>query len=217
MRTRIPLFLLLLVLASCTRKPATPLPAEPSEPPTLDLSGDRTDLLFTWVDADGKLHDVDAADKVPVERRKQVLVRDLSKSPDEVQADRYVFLADVSREEGGFFRYVVVSRHAMDRSLRQGDLVADQEHEADGGRPEVVLYGTSWCGACVQARKWLREKGIVFADKDVEKDERAQAEMARKARRAGLQFGGVPVIDVRGRLLQGFDPAEIERLLAGSD
>lgn len=37
--------------------------------------------------------------------------------------------------------------------------------------------------------------------------------MARKMKRAGMQLGGVPVIDVRGKLMLGFDPNELERLL----
>lgn len=78
---------------------------------------------------------------------------------------------------------------------------------------DVVLYGTSWCGYCKKAREWLTRKGVSFVDRDIEQDEDARAELARKAQAAGVQPRGVPVIDVRGKLILGFDPREIERAL----
>lgn len=78
---------------------------------------------------------------------------------------------------------------------------------------EVVLYGTSWCGYCKKAREWLTRKGVSFVDRDVEKDEDAAAELARKARAAGVRPTGVPVIDVRGKLILGFDPRQIDAAL----
>jgi glutaredoxin len=78
---------------------------------------------------------------------------------------------------------------------------------------QVILYGTSWCGACRQARTYLTERGVTFVDKDVERDPAAAAELQGKARRAGISTGSVPIIDVRGRLMVGFDPARLAALL----
>ncbi len=80
----------------------------------------------------------------------------------------------------------------------------------------VTLYGTSWCGACQSARKYFVEKGIPFLDKDIERDEAAAAELRDKATRLGVAADRVPVLDVKGRLLIGFDPARIERILEES-
>lgn len=215
-RDRTSLLLLSLSLAvACSRggKGASDAGVDPAAPPKLTLEKTRQDLIFSYVDADGRLRDVDAADKVPPERRKQVLVRDLSKSPEELHADKYVFIADLTREEGGAYPYAVLSRYDVDRLVREGDLVPIDDSADDAGVRRVVLYGTSWCGACAQARGWLRQRGIPFVDKDVEKDDGAQREMARKMKRAGMQLGGVPVIDVMGKLVLGFDAGEIERLL----
>jgi glutaredoxin len=207
---------LLLTAAACSRRSVADAGSpEVAEPPALTLTHDRTDLLFTWIDVGGKLHDVDSAQKVPEDRRKQVLVRDLSKRPEELHADQFVYVADLTKEEDGGWGYSVVSRYASERSLKEGDFGAERAAPGDGGEARVTLYGTSWCGACAQARKFLRSRQIAFADRDVEKDPRAQAEMARKARAAGLQIGGVPVIDVGGQLMLGFDPKELERLLDG--
>jgi len=80
----------------------------------------------------------------------------------------------------------------------------------------VTVYGTSWCGACRAARQYLTEHKIPFADKDVERDPAAARELADKASKMGVPTDRVPVIDVRGRLLLGFDRARIEALLGES-
>jgi glutaredoxin len=85
-----------------------------------------------------------------------------------------------------------------------------------GAAPVVTIYGTSWCGACRAARQYLTEKKIPFADKDVERDPAAARELADKAAKLGIPTDRVPVIDVRGRLLLGFDRARIEALLGES-
>jgi glutaredoxin len=82
-----------------------------------------------------------------------------------------------------------------------------------GATPVVTIYGTSWCGACRAAREFLTERKIPFADKDVERDPDAARELAAKASKMGIPTDRVPIIDVRGRLLLGFDRARIEALL----
>jgi glutaredoxin len=77
----------------------------------------------------------------------------------------------------------------------------------------VTIYGTSWCGACRAAREYLTGRKIPFADKDIEKDPEAARELTTKAAKMGIPTDRVPVIDVRGRLLLGFDRARIEALL----
>jgi glutaredoxin len=82
-----------------------------------------------------------------------------------------------------------------------------------GGPPVVTIYGTSWCGACKAARQYFSSRKIPFADKDIERDADAARELAAKAAKMGIPTDRVPVIDVRGRLLLGFDKARIETLL----
>jgi glutaredoxin len=91
-----------------------------------------------------------------------------------------------------------------------------QRAGAPAGAPVVIVYGTSWCGACRAARQYLTEKKIPFADKDIEADPAAAAELAEKAGKLGMPTDRVPVIDVRGRLLLGFDRARVEALLGES-
>ena len=80
-------------------------------------------------------------------------------------------------------------------------------------RDRIILYGTQWCSACAKARAYLKGRGIAFDDKDPERDPAAAAELHAKATRAGIQPDRVPIIDVRGTLLQGFDPKRLEALL----
>jgi glutaredoxin len=84
---------------------------------------------------------------------------------------------------------------------------------APAGAPVVTIYGTSWCGACRAARQYLTERHVPFADKDIERDPAAARELSEKAAKMGIPTDRVPVIDVRGRLLQGFDRARIDALL----
>ncbi|MBX8468768.1 MULTISPECIES: glutaredoxin family protein [unclassified Pseudomonas] len=67
----------------------------------------------------------------------------------------------------------------------------------------VVLYATDWCGYCKQTKRFLDQKGIPFKEFDIEKDTEA-----RKAYEA-LGGRGIPLIDVNGTLIRGFDPDEI--------
>ncbi|MGH7329862.1 MAG: glutaredoxin family protein, partial [Polyangiaceae bacterium] len=79
--------------------------------------------------------------------------------------------------------------------------------------PTVIIYGASWCGACHEAEAYLRKKNVPFVDKDIEKDAVAAREMQGKLRQAGLPSGSIPVIDVHGKVMVGFNAAEIDQAL----
>lgn len=79
---------------------------------------------------------------------------------------------------------------------------------------QVVLYGTSWCGYCKQAREYFRRKHIDFIEKDVEKDPGAASELVQKATAQGVRPSGVPVIDVYGKIIAGWSQSAVEQALA---
>ena len=58
------------------------------------------------------------------------------------------------------------------------------------------------------AKKYSREKGIKFRDVDVSRDLTAARDMVR---RSGQQ--GVPVIDIGGKIVIGFDRPKIDKFL----
>ena len=69
----------------------------------------------------------------------------------------------------------------------------------------VILYMTSWCPYCKKAREYLKSLNVSLVEYDVEKDKSRGDEMVRKS--GGSR--GVPVIDVEGTIIQGFDPEAI--------
>lgn len=64
----------------------------------------------------------------------------------------------------------------------------------------VSMFSTSWCPHCERARRFFRANGMSVVDRDVDADAQAAAELKRRS-------GGkaVPLIDVDGRELRGFD------------
>lgn len=78
---------------------------------------------------------------------------------------------------------------------------------------DVIVYKTAWCGVCKKLEGYLARKGVAYTAKDIEKDASAAAELQAKASAKGLRTGSVPVIDVKGELLVGFDRARLEALL----
>ena len=87
--------------------------------------------------------------------------------------------------------------------------VPPQKAQVQTQQPPITLYSASWCGYCKKARAFLKKSKLKFTEHDIEKNQNAARELARKAKRAGLQLGGVPIIDVGGRLMKGFDPKRL--------
>jgi glutaredoxin len=109
--------------------------------------------------------------------------------------------------------------HAMERQLTAASRSANEaaRRPAPEAAPatvhSVVLYGANWCGPCRMAKRWFRENRIAFVEKDIDQDVAAADELEEKMESAGLQPGGIPVIEVDGRLVVGFNADELERLL----
>lgn len=72
----------------------------------------------------------------------------------------------------------------------------------------VKVYSTKTCPWCHKAKAFLKEKGIKFEDIDVATDQKAAKEMIKKSGQMG-----VPVIDIDGKIIVGFDQAAIEKAL----
>lgn len=72
----------------------------------------------------------------------------------------------------------------------------------------VKVYSTPSCPYCVTLKAFLKQHNIDFEDIDVIKDIKAQKEMIDKTG----QFG-VPVIDIDGQFVIGFDKEKISELL----
>ena len=71
----------------------------------------------------------------------------------------------------------------------------------------VIVYSTNWCAYCKMAKQYLTSKGVEWVEKNIEEDEDAHKELMEKL---GGNFRGVPVIDVNGTILLGFDRAKLD-------
>lgn len=71
----------------------------------------------------------------------------------------------------------------------------------------VVLYSTDWCGYCAKARQFLQENRIAFFEYDIEKSAEGHAQYR------ALGGRGVPVLQVNGHVIKGFNPDRIRQLL----
>lgn len=72
----------------------------------------------------------------------------------------------------------------------------------------IIVYSTKTCPYCVMVKEYLKSKKIDFQDVDVSYDVTGAMEMIKKS---GQQ--GVPVVDVNGNIVIGFNRAQIDSYL----
>ncbi|HZL20653.1 MAG TPA: glutaredoxin family protein [Polyangia bacterium] len=229
---RAPLLIVVVGLGACRRSAPDAPPAMAGPPPTVEvLKGGR--WLFTYAEPAGTFATTDKPETVPAESRGLVRVIDPAQPmTSQGLADR-VYVANLNEViDKGKSSARAMSREAFETAALAGlprgqssPLAAQRMRPTPmpavdaglapsaAGAPVVTIYGTSWCGACRAAREFLTERKIPFADKDIERDPEAARELATKAAKMGIPTDRVPVIDVRGVLLLGFDRARIEALL----
>ncbi|CAN5373200.1 hypothetical protein BH11PSE11_BH11PSE11_31960 [soil metagenome] len=74
-------------------------------------------------------------------------------------------------------------------------------------QPEVILYGTTWCGYCKAAREFFADNGIRYIDMDVEKNADGNAALKKLGGR------GVPVIVVGEEVIHGYNKDHLKESL----
>jgi glutaredoxin len=218
---------------ACHRTPAA---AHDAGAVTVVVRADTQGLLLTWIDDKGDFHVETSVTDVPLMGRDTVRVIDPRDPVAAQMSEDAVSVVDL-RQAGPDGAYPA---HTMARTAFEALAVARREKTgptlanpfsqgspqgapaASGGDSTgapanigraVVIYGAEWCGACHEAAKYLRHKGVPYVDKDVEKDPDAAREMQQKLAKNGLSGGSIPVIDVRGKVMVGFNPAEIDAAL----
>ena len=73
--------------------------------------------------------------------------------------------------------------------------------------PKITIYTTPVCGYCKMAKAFFKENNLSWEEKDVAADAAARAEMMTKSNQMG-----VPVIDIDGTIVVGFDKAKLAQL-----
>lgn len=75
-------------------------------------------------------------------------------------------------------------------------------------QPRVIVFTTPSCTYCNATKRYLREKGVRFKEVDVSRDPAAARDMVRRSGQMG-----VPVLDIGGKIVVGFDRPKIDRFL----
>lgn len=73
---------------------------------------------------------------------------------------------------------------------------------------KVRVFSTQLCPYCVTLKEFLKENNIEFEDVDVSQNKQAMKEMVEKSGQMG-----VPVVDINGQIVVGFDKEKISKLL----
>ncbi len=205
--------------------------------PDVVVKDDSVGLVLSWIDEKGEFHVEEKVTDVPLAGRDAVRVYD----PGRDEPHGEVVVADLrnSRADGTYqtkrmtrleFDALAVSRREKNNKQvmpaepgpvggkeSEGDRITDEpgSQAPNARRAAVIIYGAEWCGACHQAAAYLKRRGIPYVEKDIEADPSADREMRRKLVSAGMRGGSIPVLDVRGTILLGFDPGSIEAALGG--
>lgn len=73
---------------------------------------------------------------------------------------------------------------------------------------KVTIYTASWCGFCHAAKQYLDKLGISYQESDVESNAKAAEEAVAKSGQRGI-----PVLDIEGDIIVGFDRPKIDASL----
>lgn len=76
---------------------------------------------------------------------------------------------------------------------------------------KIQLYSTSTCPYCVLAKEYLESRNVPFTEHNVSMDRTKAAEMIAKSGQTG-----VPVLDVNGKIIVGFDRRAIDAAISTS-
>ena len=72
----------------------------------------------------------------------------------------------------------------------------------------VKVYSTPTCPYCIRAKQFLKDSNVQFEDIDVSSNQEKAQEMIDKSGQMG-----VPVIDIEGEIIMGFDQGAIKKAL----
>lgn len=210
--------LALLSLAACSPD-APPAPKKGSEGSDIVASTASYDgkapAVLTYAGDRGVFADTSDPAKIPGEAKGFVRVK-LLEGPEPPRGK--VFVANLTQGQDAYALKLVARGDFEELALGDGrsskvELPAGLELPEVSFSDDIVVYKTSWCGVCSKLTAYLDKKGVEYEAKDIEKDREAAAELQAKAKEKGVQTGSVPVIDVGGELMVGFDRARLETLL----
>lgn len=73
---------------------------------------------------------------------------------------------------------------------------------------KITVYSADWCAFCHATMDYLKKIGVKFTEKNVEEKQEYMEEAVKKSGQTGI-----PVIDIDGTIIVGFDRPKIDALL----
>ncbi len=174
--------------------------------PVLAEINDQTqNILLVYRDEKQNEQTAQKVSEVPEAFRNKVQLVDLNLSPEKRSSNLFVPIYDLTKANAnGGFSGEWVSRKSLEKALIESrpKVVLPEYHL-------VTLYETDWCGYCKKAKAFLKEKKIPFEAFNIEKDAQAAQKLQQKASAQNFPMGGVPVLEINGKLISGFNPEQI--------
>lgn len=72
----------------------------------------------------------------------------------------------------------------------------------------VIVYSADWCAFCHAAKEYFTKNNVKFEERNVEEDPKFMHESIEKSGQMGI-----PVIDINGEIIVGFDRPRIDAAL----
>ncbi len=153
-----------------------------------------TRLYFQYVDARGRVQFTERLEDVPEAWRDRVGFVEMSSPPP-------LAPGDAQRVRNERFARSTAGQAARRRTAELA--AAQPERRA----PEIELFYAEWCGYCKKARSHLERRRARYDLLDIDRPEHAEELVRRTGQRS------IPVIDIDGRVLIGYDPSRLDSLL----
>lgn len=212
---------ILVMLPGC-RKSSPPIvdnaPGDISAP--MDLAGfavrdDDAELVFQYF-VDAAVRTAQSVADIPEHARTNVVVLSKAFRKGDLPADQVILANLTAPQEDGSYPYRLVSRYQGELPTVPAKRSSPTPKAAAADDNDVLLFTTEWCPHCRTARQWLTTNDIAYQQYDVEKDANARALLQKMGGEQGIpdhMLTSVPILAVKGKLILGFNEAEIRKLL----
>jgi glutaredoxin len=177
--------------------PAAPAPSAPA-PDAGDVEPAAARTYYGFVDENGSFRFVDSLDDVPEGQRAKARAIAIAGGSSEPEASPPA--RPVNRLPS-----TPVANAPPPTFAPPAERALDGGAAADG---PVVVYTTSWCPWCRKTLAWLDEQGVAYVNKDIERNLAWRRELIEKTGQAAI-----PVVEIHGELVRGFDPQRMNELL----
>lgn len=77
--------------------------------------------------------------------------------------------------------------------------------------PQVTVYSATWCAFCHAVKDYLDKKGVKYTDKDIDSDKAIAQESMDISGQTGI-----PVVNINGTIIVGFDRPKIDAALSSA-